>query len=145
MAMWEGLNRKKIKRDRESIISLSTWLLSCTSDLLLPLCWDCYEFVTVTLVKWSTGYRIVSLSSPTAPKRKWNREVYFSQVLEEAPCTHWGATWGGWGRVQKDAWPGARAFTRACGWECLGVPKLGLIGQFKPKAWSFGQPTRSLT
>lgn len=43
---------------------------------------------------------MMSHNSETHHKRNWNREVYYSQILEEASAHPEGATRGGPGRVQ---------------------------------------------
>lgn len=52
------------------------------------------------LVKWSTECRMVSYGSTTDHKRNWNKELYYSQVLEEVTGMPQGVMWGGQGRVQ---------------------------------------------
>lgn len=51
----------------------------------------------------------------------WNREVYYSQVLEDVQRMPKEATWEGQGRVQteEDAGPRAHALIRLCEWSAL--------------------------
>ena len=52
----------------------------------------------MTFVKWNIGYWMSCGSS--ANKRNWDREVYYSRVLNKVHGTPWGATLAGQGRVQ---------------------------------------------
>ena len=101
----------------------------------------CCELVKVTLLKCSTGCWMVSHGSTIDHKRNWNREMYYSQVMEEVPSMPWGATWGSQGIIEtdKDAEPEALLFIRVCGWDALWFPSQGNIGQFKQKGQGFGK------
>lgn len=48
--------------------------------------------------------------------RDWNREVYFSQVLERVHSVPHGALWG----AEKEAGPGVHALVRVYGWRVSG-------------------------
>lgn len=79
----------------------------------------CYDFVKLTFVKWSTGFR--TPNSARDCERNGNREVHYSQVLEEIPGTPPGAAWGGQGVLaDRAARPGVHAFIRVCGCSALG-------------------------
>lgn len=101
--------------------------------------------MTVKLTfKWSKERWMVNLSSTTNRKRNWNREVYYSQALEEyIECleTH-GKVEAKW--RQNDG-TGAHALTGADGLSALRFPGWGQIRQFKPKEQDSGKLHTGLT
>lgn len=77
----------------------------------------------------ATGHKTVLFH-----KRNGNREVCYSQILEEAHNTPQEATWGGQGREPAGA---GHTFFRGHGWSALGFPEQDGIGQFEPKEQGF--------
>ena len=74
-----------------------------------------YDFLKLTFAKWSTEFQMVSRGPTKDHKRNWNREVYYSQVLEEVHSTPQGVTQRGQGREesgQRETGPGAHSFIR---------------------------------
>ena len=67
------------------------------------------------------GCLMVSHGSTTEYKRNWNREAYYSQVLEEVHSIPQGAK-GEVKAVCREAGSGAHASIKVRGWSALGFP-----------------------
>lgn len=94
----------------------------------------------LTLLKWSTGFQMVSCCSSTTDHKEWHREVDHLQVMEEEPGT---TSWGLRGGVKAECWqreagPGHMPFLGSVG-SVLGFPGWGQISQFKPNEEGFGK------
>ena len=105
----------------------------------------CYDSVKWTFVKWSIGCQTVRHSSTINHKRNWNRDAYYSQVLDGVHCTLKGPC----GAVR------AECRQRAVGpevhlyqglWaECFGVPRPRLCWSTQTKRVRFGELHRDLS